>query len=931
MAISMNRPLVGAQRPVARALQANAFAQKSAGAKIAQGWGETIKDLPSEAVDKLKRTAHVIANPIDSAREKIAAIKADPKSALLPLAMMAGGVALTAISPGLMRVVGIGMTASMFVIPTVKFAKSQSEEQLMSVADGASKQLVNTAASYATSWAIGKVVRASVQKYQERKAAQVGANVQGKGDVALQAKGDSPAEMMKQAKDATSPDAINHQGIRNIDKAAGHEFVTDIRAKVKDFHFQNAKQASPELTLEQFEAFLKTPEAKPLRLQMVQDVRGVVHSQALQLHGVQVPENIEIKELAGIRKHLQDITNNYDMADAVKGVNAGITKGIRTAPQLNIEAERFLYTERGVLAGNFNKLEKLGVDATGFKSTRTFADRFATSQGGKYLNVAAQKATGADVDALRSTMTRAIATDAGLIVPNGSKVDDRALLSMFRDLGDEEPANAKRLIATFNEQMRKGETNYYKMNEATNRQTLAHLGMDEAALKALDLSDEALKAAQPAYPVELTRAEQVRLLRDRLRVLPQAQRTEAIAALQAGKADLLTFDKVLAPHLDGQIAKITGANAELVAKMTNGMTAQQKTNFVTDLSRLPEGVRQNAFANLTGSVDEMNKLVVDRLTAHTANSYNVNIHRNAGQFPIENWGDDQLVRDWSVQGATQLHNGLYKMSTNGKLPTDLQGTTYVNMIGADGTAFGKEALELSARAGKKPLLYYKPGSDAYQGGTMGYRTGTADGKDLIVLFDDAMKMANADEVAGVTLAEGTLIHESGHAIQLGGKVGTSKMAQMATEQKLVKEWSALSDWREADGSLADGYRMIDGEARRYYKDPGVRVGDKTTIVSDYGATDTVEDFAEFTRIFYNDPAQALQVSPEKFLYMNQMYENHYNATQTAAMAQTIGLGADGLTKALDAMRGKIAGVPGTAFAKPSLLQVVRNIFTGKAA
>ncbi|MNS28414.1 hypothetical protein D3C72_603870 [compost metagenome] len=928
MAIAMNRPVVGAQKPVARALQANAFATKSAGAKIAQGWGETIKDLPSEAVDKFKRTAHAIANPIDTAKEKIAAIKADPKKALLPLAMMAGGVALTAVSPGLMRVVGIGMTASMFVLPTIKFAKSTSEDELMSVADGTSKQLVNTAASYATSWAMGKVIRYSVQKYQERKL-NVGASVQGKGDVSLQLKGDTPAEMMKQTK-SVDPDAINHQGIRGIDKATGHEFVTEIRGKVKDFHFANAKKASPELTLEQFDAWLKTPEAKPVRLQMVQDVRGVVHSQALQLHGVKVPEDINVSELAGMRKHLQDITSNYDMADAVKGINTGLDKGIREAAKLNIEAERFLYTERGVTPGNFTKLEKLGVDAPGFKTTRNFADRFATSQGGKYLNVAAQKATGAEVDALRSTMTRALASDAGLIVPAGSKVDDRALLSMFRDLGDEEPANAKRLIATFNDQMKKGETNYYKMNEATNRQTLAHLGLDEAGLKALDLSDEALKAVAPDYPVELTRAEQVRLLRDRLRVLPTAQRTEAIAALKAGKADLLNFDAVLAPKLDGQIASITGANAELVAKMTKDMTAQQKANFVTDLARLPEDVRKAAFSNLQGSADEMNKLVVDRLTSHTAKSYNVNIHRDAGKFPIENWGDDELVRDWSVQGATQLHNGLYKMSTNGKIPTNLQETTYVNMIAADGSAFGKEALELKRAAGK-PLLYYKPGSGAYQGGTMGYRTGTADGKDLIVLFDDAMKMANADEVAGVTLAEGTLIHESGHAIQLGGKVGTSKMEQMVTEQKLVKEWSALSDWREPDGTLADGYRMIDGDARRYYKDPAVRVGDKTTIVSDYGATDSVEDFAEFTRIFYNDPAQALAHSPEKFLYMNQMYENHYTADQTAAMAQVIGLGADGVAKALGNMRSKIAGTPGAALAAPSIIQSLRRVLGFKAA
>ena len=105
------------------------------------------------------------------------------------------------------------------------------------------------------------------------------------------------------------------------------------------------------------------------------------------------------------------------MADAVKGINTGMEKGIREAAKLNIEAERFLYTERGVTAGNFTKLEKLGVDATGFKQTRTFADRFATGQGGKYLNVAAQKAASPEVDGLRSTITRSLAGDVGLIVP----------------------------------------------------------------------------------------------------------------------------------------------------------------------------------------------------------------------------------------------------------------------------------------------------------------------------------------------------------------------------------------------------------------------------------------------------------------------------------------------------------------------------------
>jgi hypothetical protein len=165
MAKSINRQVMGPQAPVARN-----FADKSAASKIAQGWGETIKDLPSEAVDKLERTVAAIAHPVDTVKRGWAELKEDPKHILLPLAMMAGGAALTAISPGLMRAVGIGMTASVVVIPTVKFAKSQSEDELEQIADGASKQIVNTAASYATSWAAGKVVRASLAKFQAKKA-----------------------------------------------------------------------------------------------------------------------------------------------------------------------------------------------------------------------------------------------------------------------------------------------------------------------------------------------------------------------------------------------------------------------------------------------------------------------------------------------------------------------------------------------------------------------------------------------------------------------------------------------------------------------------------------------------------------------------------------------------------------------------------------
>jgi hypothetical protein len=265
------------------------------------------------------------------------------------------------------------------------------------------------------------------------------------------------------------------------------------------------------------------------------------------------------------------------------------------------------------------------------------------------------------------------------------------------------------------------------------------------------------------------------------------------------------------------------------------------------------------------------------------------------------------VKDWSVQGISELYNGLNTMSTDGKSVAALKGTTYVRM---DGSApanpnEGMVPWTMPSPKGGKPMMMYRPGAAAYEGGTMGYRTQLGEGQDMIVLFDAAQKMPNADEAAGISMAEGTFVHESGHAVQLGGKVGASDAQRLAQEQKLVKEWSALADWRERDGSLADGYYGQGDSLRRFYKDPGVSVGHRASVVSDYGATDTVEDFAEFTRTFFNDPVAAMELSPEKFLYMNQMYENHYTPSQVNAVASTTGVGMQGLQRALESLRGKL--------------------------
>lgn len=934
MAISMNRPLVGINRPMVPA-----FAQKSAASKVAQGWTETVKDLPSEAVDKLKRTAHVIANPIDSAKEKWAEIKANPKKALVPIAMMAGGAALSAISPGLMRYVGLAMTASMVVIPTVKFAKSQTEDELMAIADGTSKQLVNTAASYATSWAAGKVIRYGMDKLKGN-GANVGSKVADGGPDDIQAEGKlGVKEVMDRQAEGSSvdPDAINFRAVRN-DREAGHAYVTELRQKVADFHFNQVAKQNPGLTRPDFDAWLKTDAARPLRLQMVQDVRGAVHHTYLKLHGIQVQDGMKMSDLVGVRKYVQDIPSTYDLADAVKGINVGLTKGITDGGKLGIEAERYLYGVRGVAAHNFGRLEKLSavteagqttnLAAQDLKKLRNFADAFATQQSGKYLTVAAQRGTVASVDGLRSIMIRQLATDFGLIVPK-TGVEDKTLLTLVSNIGDEDQRNAKELIRVANEAFKNGKGDYLAIHEQFNRNLLKGLGADEKVLAGLGMTDDAIKAVQPEYPAALTRAEQVQLLRDRLRVLPEAQRTEAIAALQSGKANLMNFDTVLAGHFEGQVAKLAGNNAGLATQMLSGMTEQQKANFVSDLSGLPADVRARIFAGLTGSADEMNKAAAGRLTALIEQKFGVKVHNTAKKFPVEGWGEDPYTKEWSVQGASELFNGLNKMARNGTLPAELKGTTFINLDGSDPAGPGLVPFTLGRPKGK-PLMHYTPGAAAYQGGTMGYRFDQG-GKEFVVLYDDAMKMSNANRTPGFSRAEGTVIHEAGHAVQMGGDVSASEAAQMLQEQKLVKEWSALSNWREADGSLSDGYYEIGGKPRRYYKDPSVQLGDRPLVVSDYGATDSVEDFAEFSRVFFHDPQLAMETSPEKFLYLNQMYGNPYSAQESANFANQLGLGMDGLQKALGNMRAKIKGVPGQSLAAPSLVQRLATAVLGRKA
>jgi hypothetical protein len=147
----------------------------------------------------------------------------------------------------------------------------------------------------------------------------------------------------------------------------------------------------------------------------------------------------------------------------------------------------------------------------------------------------------------------------------------------------------------------------------------------------------------------------------------------------------------------------------------------------------------------------------------------------------------------------------------------------------------------------------------------------------VVFYDNALKLDNSHRPAGISRGIGTIVHESAHVAQLGGDA----------EVKAVRDWSRLSRWLEADRSVADGRHGKSAEAVDYYKDPAVRLGVRKDVASQYGATDPVEDFAEYARVFALDPRSALAVSKPKFLYTNKMLENRFTKAQIEALAAII--------------------------------------------
>ena len=611
------------------------------------------------------------------------------------------------------------------------------------------------------------------------------------------------------------------------------------------------------------------------------DLRRVMHARYLQGHGVQVQAHLDDAELSHLRKYVQSQSSGMNVADAVRSINGALEKGEQAVEALLLEAERGLYRERGVKPEIFEqRLAALGLKELG--ALRDFSDGWAVAEGGKYLN----QVQGKTLDEMRANMTQQLLSSQGYLVGG---LDATTSLSLLRDTTAEGPRTNATLAQAINQAVAGGEKDYFKLNQLANERILGELGADAESFA---VTDAALVEAYPDTRPAEARAERTRVLRDLLRVLPESEREPAIAHLIESEADLISAEGVLHKYLGERIRHFSG--------YTTGygeMDAMQRANVASAVSRLPEEVRAEAFH---GRAPE----TLDSLQASIEETFGIKVHREVG---VSARGvETPFAKDWTVQGLVDLYNALNSMSRDGKLPKELAGTTLSFMEGS-AKSVSMTPVEIKG-AIPEPETFDRPGASSYTAGQSGF-FGECDqderGHDGVVMYDDALYGPNGDSSVGVTQAEATLIHELGHAIQLGGTPGTPKKQREAEDATRMAEWASLSGWMEPGRKLADG-RMGDFE---YYYDPSVQVDNRREVATAYGASDPCEDFAEFTPHFFKDPAAAMGLSAEKFLYYNQLVGEHYSPAEVQKVAQELGLKADQLEAAGMRMREKVALAP----------------------
>lgn len=112
-----------------------------------------------------------------------------------------------------------------------------------------------------------------------------------------------------------------------------------------------------------------------------------------------------------------------------------------------------------------------------------------------------------------------------------------------------------------------------------------------------------------------------------------------------------------------------------------------------------------------------------------------------------------------------------------------------------------------------------------------------------------------------SVAAGLVVHELGHNIQ-------DTLGQEDPYLQVDYNWEILGQWPDKAGNDSSGYMMH----------PATRsLGrQEAEEVSDYGETNSYEDFAESYRLMMGDPKALFERSPSKFLFLNSFSQRFTN-------------------------------------------------------
>lgn len=649
---------------------------------------------------------------------------------------------------------------------------------------------------------------------------------------------------------------VDFAGFRN-DREMSRAVLNEIREQVAPFHPEGRGKAYND------------------------DVRRVYNARYAQGHGVQVQAHLDGDELGVLRKYLQVQDTVANVADAVRAINAGLSNGQQEVGNLLQGAEQALFAERGLSAETFASSFS-GLSLEELRKTRDFADSWASSESGKFLLSAA----GESFSDKRQAMAQAMLEQRGYRA--GAWLDLATGLSLLRDSESEGPGTNATIAHAVNEAMAAGPVSYFTLSRLGNEAILRELGLSGQDLEAMAVSDRALQKAYPDVPAEESRATRTRVLRDLLRVLPDAERSQALSELKG--VDLLAAEKTLSKHL-GRRLRALGLDS---VKYTR-MGAMQRANLLSALSKLPEALRQEAFRG-----DEA--AACQRLRTEIQDRWGVRIRRGSE-------GETEYHRDLPLQTLADLYNALTAMSKGGKIPSGLGATTSISFMVGSPPEPSMTPTELHDK--QDPVEpFRRPGESAHRRGKSGFfgECGQDErGHDGVVLYDDSTLGPNGDGPVGLSQGEGTILHELAHAVQLGGVVGASSAERARSDRKNTAEWAALSHWTEPDQRLADGAQ---GDYLYYY-DPAVQVKHRAEVATAYGASDPSEDFAEFSPFFFRDPVAALKLAPEKFLYFDRFMGDFYGP-RVDELAEQAGLTPPMLEAARRDMLAKVAAAPAAA-------------------